>query len=503
MVLTVIFLAAYVGSVLNYQAKQPVDRREKVIFDTIIIGLMLGLGLNLFEALKDMARIVRWRILSSRYFDIREVDLILGAESLMKVLRLMTLSRGKPLLRLICLGWLLINIGAQIHLATLTLFTSLKRGYNSSGITISQGKVNVPKLDCFYRSDMVDCDKDQARLDLAIAHTYGERGSFRGKNCTYQSTDDINNGPQICPYFIRNDQREFAVRYADTDPNDITNAYPYYGTGRIITTAATECTGYLTGLDFPPADGPDGKVSELVWRFVNTTGTYNLTIPRPSLAMFATTYVWNGTEQPHSETSQACGPRCLVLYALRDMKRGEKHEITIFQCHISVSPVSNIKDPAHVLSDSMARTAAASIALSGRWRMNGNIFDWRQFQLYQEGAQWAAKLDDTPEEVGARMAEFAAITLATMAERNPPTIVPGSLPTLGYQMDVEWKNTVLLTASIAAAHVLSMLLILWLTRPVIVLADSHLVMVLMLKELMDTVPNMDELGLLQETELVR
>ncbi len=502
MVLTLLFLGAYVATLLIYQAKQPVDRGHKLVFDTVATGLMLGLGLNFFEVLKDMAKIIRWRILSSRYFEVRDVDLILGWESLLKVFQMMIQAYRKPPVFLICLVWLLVNLAAQISVATLPLFASLRSGYNSSGITTSQGDVSVPKLDCFYRSNTTKCaDKIQYQLDPAVAHTYGQLGTYRGQNCSYQSTEDINNGPQTCPYFIRNDRREFAVRYADSNPTDLANAYPYYGAERIVTTTATNCNKYL-----PPgpsiANGPDGIASEFVWQFENSTGTYSLTIPRSSLAVRSTTYIWNGTNLPLSATWQTCGQRCVVLYALRDMFDGP-NQFSIFQCHITVSPVSNATDPVHELSDGMARTAAASIALSGRWRIpcSNCSWDWRQFQLYQDGAEWAARVDDSPEDVGALMAQFAAAALATMAQRNPTTIVPGHLPTLGYQTDLDWTYIGVLTGSIAAAHLLFVLLILWLARPVIVVDDSYLVMAQLLKGLVKTLPEGDELRLLQRSEV--
>lgn len=48
---------------------------------------------------------------------------------------------------LIALVWLLVNLGAQILIAVLPFFALLKSGYDSSGVTISQGYANrVAKL---------------------------------------------------------------------------------------------------------------------------------------------------------------------------------------------------------------------------------------------------------------------------------------------------------------------------------------------------------------------
>ena len=199
MFLTFLLLGANY-TLLIHQAKNVVDRRGKVLFDAVSTGLVLGLGLNFTEVFRDMAKITRWRILSSRCFGVRETDLILGAESLMKVLQMTWEFRRKPRPLFVCLFWLLVNVGAQISVAVMPLFTALKSGYDSKGTTISPGDVSVPKLDCFYRSGMEECAPNQDLLDPAVAHTYGELGASSSQKCGYDSFDDIINGPQSCPY---------------------------------------------------------------------------------------------------------------------------------------------------------------------------------------------------------------------------------------------------------------------------------------------------------------
>ena len=56
------------------------------------------------EAFKDMAKVLRWRVLANRHHSVREADLILGGESLMKLLTLMWESR-RPLTVFICTTW--------------------------------------------------------------------------------------------------------------------------------------------------------------------------------------------------------------------------------------------------------------------------------------------------------------------------------------------------------------------------------------------------------------
>lgn len=73
------------------------------IFNAIMLGLSLGLGLNLASSLKKYAVILRWSLLSKRYVSLETFDLILGLETLTKVGKLMIISlpgiRKVPMLR--------------------------------------------------------------------------------------------------------------------------------------------------------------------------------------------------------------------------------------------------------------------------------------------------------------------------------------------------------------------------------------------------------------------
>ena len=66
-----------------------VSHDSKLWFNTIATVLSLALGLNFLKAFKAMAKVLRWRVLANRPFTIREADLILGSESLMKLGTLM------------------------------------------------------------------------------------------------------------------------------------------------------------------------------------------------------------------------------------------------------------------------------------------------------------------------------------------------------------------------------------------------------------------------------
>ncbi len=81
------------------------------------------------------------------------------------------------------------------------------------------------------------------------------------------------------------------------------------------------------------------------------------------------------------------------------------------------------------------------------------------------------------------MSEFAIGSLASMAGLNLPIKIPGTVPTLGYHLNVEWNYSLTLAACIAAAHALLVGLILWISRPIIVGGDSNLAVARLLQGL--------------------
>ena len=52
-----------------------------------------------------MAKVMRWRVLVNRRYTVRQADLVLGGESLMKLLSLMWESPKSPLILLVCACW--------------------------------------------------------------------------------------------------------------------------------------------------------------------------------------------------------------------------------------------------------------------------------------------------------------------------------------------------------------------------------------------------------------
>lgn len=468
LVSTIILVALFIMTLVLFKKAGNVSLASKVWFNVIITTLNLALGLNFLEAFKDMAKVLRWRVLANRPFTIREADLILGGESLLKLGTLMWESPTKPVTVLVCASWIALNFLAQASIAMLSLNYSMDSGTDSAGIYTGDGSVRAAKLDCYYEHGYCPVAPGP---QMITAHTYGELILER-QCCRYNGTSNIQTADQTCPYFCHDNGQEFAYRYVEYNSLDTAHAYPYF-TNRTVRASAGQCYQYkVDWAKSPTIDSTDGDNDMKVFAFTNGTFTGHLPIPRSEGGWNSTTYVYNGSALPQDDTETACGPRCLWIYVLR-LGSGNPLPANIFSCPITVSEVYNATEKWQILPDRTARLAAASIALTGRYTSPAGTPVWQQYQLYSWGA-FRETHGLNAQQIGGRIAEFAIGSLAAKANRNPKHDVPGTLPTLGYHLNAHWQYIIALAACIGGVHCLLVAMMLWIARSVVVLDDSNL-----------------------------
>ncbi|KAH6668242.1 hypothetical protein B0J14DRAFT_157821 [Halenospora varia] len=93
---------------------------KKRVFNAIVTGLSIALGLSISSGLKAMALEVRWWILSHQKRSLREVDLILHSGSPSQVFMLALVAPRLKVITCVFI-WLLLNIASQVGVATLGL----------------------------------------------------------------------------------------------------------------------------------------------------------------------------------------------------------------------------------------------------------------------------------------------------------------------------------------------------------------------------------------------
>ncbi|KAL8846417.1 MAG: hypothetical protein Q9221_008499 [Calogaya cf. arnoldii] len=501
---TTVLVALVIVTLTIYDDRQAVAHDDKITFNTIITVLNLALGLNFFEAFKDMAKVLRWRVLANRKFTVRETDLILGGESLIKLFTLMRESMKKPLTsslaKLASYAAETLKL-AQASAAMIGLTYSMDNGVDSTTITTSRGNVSVPRLDCYYNKGICTTLPDQPpEIAQNEAHAYGELTEGL-EGCPYATDDDIFNSPQDCEYFYSKRDQEFAYRFAEYNPQDRgRRAYPYR-TRRLIKVSSGQCyRSSPRGNDVYFAPFKDEPRSMVVLRFSNGTDDELVSVDRSDTAFDSTTYAYLGEQAPQNATAVACGPRCIWVYAIRWNGTVTHRGTDVFKCPITVSNVTNVDDPAHIVPDDTARMAAASIALTGRYTIpNGPMRRyWQQYQLYPYGSHWETN-NLSNEEIGSRMAEFAIGSLTAMATLNKHTSIPGTLPTLGFHLSVQWRYVIALIACIANVHCFLVGLIVFIARPVVIPGDSNLITARLLQGIVGKIG--DKGGLLKEKEI--
>jgi hypothetical protein len=160
---------------------------EVKCFNAIMVGLSIGLGLNIASSLKHYGLIFRWSLLTREYVPLPVFDLILGCENLSNVFKLMLISLPGidryPVLRFlrlnrridtskftsaVCLLWLLVNAGAQVLVASLSIFWPVAPSDNMPLFT--RGDVSVSDLSAWQ----MNADDN---LQISAANAYGIAGA--------------------------------------------------------------------------------------------------------------------------------------------------------------------------------------------------------------------------------------------------------------------------------------------------------------------------------------
>lgn len=127
--LTTAFCAALTG-VYFYYSRQPMLSDSQIRnYNAINIGLSLFLGAQLASAFKGFAQNIRWQLLSSRYFDLKQFDMVLDCESMITSTQLLWSGRvkGRKLpsqVQWYCAITLLLNLGLQVAVAALGLIVA-------------------------------------------------------------------------------------------------------------------------------------------------------------------------------------------------------------------------------------------------------------------------------------------------------------------------------------------------------------------------------------------
>ncbi|KAA8901950.1 hypothetical protein FN846DRAFT_956202 [Sphaerosporella brunnea] len=407
--------AVFLLAILYTTKVEFLNKKEKYIFNAVGVGLPLMLGLNYNSSFKGMASIMRWKILASDKFTLRETDLILSLDSFLAVARLGKLwfrgaiNRGETHLlpgrkprrgiyigrSLACLAWIVLMLGSQIGVGLLGLTFDFD---GKTEILHENGIVTVSNLNA-YANGTGNATEDRSTLNEAQyrAHQYGD----------------------VAPQTID-------VVLVDTVPTDATAhdgagvIYQLKGTndwvyriqdwtidgGRLLAVPTNRTLTVTTNCAITQDNANVSYTGDLEW----VQDIDVLSVP-----VDAVTYV-NFDFDGHQRTYH-CGPRCAKIGAL-SLDSSPDQNVHLINCNVSVSPVSGSSlQPEHLMDDSTALLAAGSVALDGTDRdpFNSSVMlDLSyQFTRYNNRTLWGQDPTDA-NEFAKRVGRFAVGSIAML-----------------------------------------------------------------------------------------
>ncbi|KAL8992315.1 MAG: hypothetical protein Q9169_007193 [Polycauliona sp. 2 TL-2023] len=407
--LATVAISALLLAVLRiYSHKGNFTGADKNAFNVIITGLSVGLGINIFaqllnailgslqrirkrSALEDIGRRKAQRPRGRLGPVHRELMEDFCAGHRVHSFKAMDNPPSSLATKLHLLN--LAHQMAQISVALVTVTFDMVDGKSFTDTYTKMGTVNAPFLGCYRSEDASGCpDNTTAHLR---AHLYGERiiGASEG---LYSTIDQVVDSEHDFKYFYSpghfysssggGSRPEYAYRFKEYNPTDREGTYPRF-TNRTISAYAGECLVFQT-MNETLVNNVDGQGPGTSFTYQDGNSTQQIEIPASSLGASSTTYMYKGFQAPQS-TDYRCGPRCMWLWAYKNPaltdEANDADPPRLYKCPVTVSEVSNTWNESHIIPDDVARIAAVSIALQGRWSGSNENPNFNQVQFYSIG----------------------------------------------------------------------------------------------------------------------
>lgn len=470
-------------------------RSEVSTMNWILLVLLLGLGLNIASSLRHYSDNLRWALLARKWVSLGEFDLILGCGSLVNVLKLMIISfpgseklpvvwrlshfektyhkiaqkSSSRYTSILCMIWLLINIGAQILVAALSFFwpvdPSLMNPLTTHG-TVSIA--DVAKFDSL-------ADTMKVTTARASANIYGITGleypvfdfplnvSKQELSAQYRTVIYKGNGFYEYTFLNRN--------------SDQPNAQYLVSSRNIRTTS--ECAPVLTE---PTSQAP---INSTV-RYFNNGKWWKYYLSRSIQGHIS----WN------ADANRRCGPRCLqiVAYQRADPELGIVSN-SMFLCNSTVSPVeesnefTNLKDehkPHIYATDVFAQTAAGSIGWTSWKKPNRTV----QTQNYAFGSHNSPDQLVNRQDVEEIISRFTIGAIAAFDDHGPRYNIPNqsNRPVIGLLVNPDWPWIFTLLGGICALQLGALIMLLARANKAIIRDDSAFSLARLLAPVVGRIP---------------
>ncbi|KAH6614868.1 hypothetical protein C7974DRAFT_55319 [Boeremia exigua] len=459
------------------------------IFNAIMIGLSLCLGLNLLASLQNYAGILRWSLLSRRYVSLEAFDLILGLERLSNVVKLMVISlplvRRQKYLRklrwfrnarqdetkwtwLVCLIWLGINVGSQVLVAVSSLFYPMDP---SKMPLLTYGNVTVADLTKWDPGSK----ENITSLDLEAAWMYGMEAI-------------------VYPQFAPNDTQDDLSILAGTPLYKHETAYEYRFFNR---NPVHQYSDYILSNRSVYANATCEEVEIRDQVLVSTESEYSVEGKRsgeehwtkyyfPEFAGGALTWI--------ADATGACGTRCTNFTVLQANLSDATSNITkpsLFLCESAVGHIEkgNNKHDITIINDEdskvvfgnnlWAQVASGALGWTG---LPTRGWEHVQYRTYTQGSKWSPAHPVNASEVQDILMRFTIGAIAAFDDHGLRYNVSHQtvVPTPGQSLGVDWSYILSILGGICGIQLAALCCLLVFANRTIVRDESFFSMAMLL-----------------------
>ncbi|KAH7114487.1 hypothetical protein B0J11DRAFT_137323 [Dendryphion nanum] len=506
--ITFMFCALIALSLKSYQGfeKPRVIGKPSVrLFNSIMIGLSLGLGLNLASSLKRYGVILRWSLLSKRYISLETFDLILGLETLTKVGKLMIISLpgikkikflrtwpwfrdarddGTRLTWIACLLWIFINIGAQVLVASLSLFWPVDP--SNAFPLMTTGSVMTSDLTRWAADSLNKPERNVTTMESAWF--YGNEAAgypIFNANETMQDLTTLS-GP---PYYRLNGSGHFEYRFVNRNPEHQFTQYKV--TSRKIEVKAT-CTQLEVYEDAKQGKGDESDEWIILGRPKGVQSNWTK-YSMPSITTGSIT--WIGAYH------EFCGPRCTNYTVYQDNDNIDIRVPALFLCNNTFSEVTGgEKDYTNLTpQDRDALYGADKIPNNQFFRIGAGAMAWtgyieddwdeRQARSYTRGSKWSPYHEIKTNEVEDLLARFSIGAIAAFDDHGMRYTVANqrSRPVQGQIVSVDWLWILTLLGAICVIQLGALIALILFANKSIIRDESFFSLAMLLRPVVNRI----------------
>ncbi|KAH7034509.1 uncharacterized protein B0I36DRAFT_316463 [Microdochium trichocladiopsis] len=446
---TLAVVASLVGVLYHYSEVPVMDKAAKKVFNTVVTGLSIALGLAITSSLDDIIRDLRWCLLAQRYRSRHKVERILQADKLTHLLGLAFTSH-RLTIHVAVAAWVLLLLGSQIAVASLGLCYSVDTA-TGQALTVP-GDILIADMSTVQTTKLLPSKSAELNAQQFTAHSYGLISSAY----TLSSIDAIKApgsiyAPGDAILFIGDSSSRYVFREtsAASVAADGTNALAII-TSRSID-ASTACRSARV------TQGGDGRGSQLTIISTDPSDPSVINLGQASNG---------GTDQTSYmiNTTQTCGPGCVPITAFE----ASATDPWFYTCNTTVSTIANTTRREHEISDTVRVLAAGAIALQGVSTSSlANDSAVSQYQSFPAESFFGMPTNGSAASMSLLLSQFAIGTVAAIAEYNDPQVISGSTaPARGENLTVKHWDIIMaiLIGAVAAQLVFEVGVAVWAFR---------------------------------------